>query len=139
MSFTAKQSPSNGWKKGQSGNPKGRAKTAKCIPDILRHIGDERPTDFMLAKLRELYGPVHSPCNMREAMLLAVYADAAKGDSTARAFIAERTEGKITDRIEFDDVNVTSDNVISTQTSKLLAFAEKLAGEVVRKRTIPRN
>jgi len=102
MSFIAKQSPSNGWKKGQSGNPKGRAKTAKCIPDILRRIGDEQPTDFMLASLRKIYGPAHRPCNMREAMLLATYADAAKGDAVARAFIAERTEGKVTDQIQLE-------------------------------------
>ena len=127
------------FKKGVSGNPAGRPKSVKCIPDILREIGD-RPVDpFLLAKLHAQYGPNHNPSTMREAMLMSAADDAARGDTMARAFIAERTEGKVTDRIEFDDVNVTSDNVISTQTSKLLAFAEKLAGEVVRKRTIPRN
>ena len=126
------------FQKGNKLSP-GRPKTAKCIPDILREIGD-RPVDpFLLAKLHAQYGPNHTPTTMREAMLMSAADDAARGDTMARSFVAERTEGKVTDRIEFDDVNVTSDNVISTQTNKLLAFAEKLAGEVVRKRTIPRN
>jgi hypothetical protein len=37
-------------------------------------------------------------------MLMAAVKDAAKGDKDARTFIAERTEGKVSDRIELDDV-----------------------------------
>ena len=124
---------------GVSGNPKGRPKGTKMIPELLRTLQDGPVDEWLLSKLHAQYGPNHNPTTLREAMLLAAIKDASQGDTMARTFIAERTEGKITDRIEFDDVNVTSDSVISTQTSKLLAFAEKLAGSVVRKRTIPRN
>jgi len=73
-------------------------------------------------------------------MLLAAIKDAAQGDQMARSFVAERTEGKVTDRIEVEDVNVTQDNVVSVQTNKLLAFAEILAGGAAKTtRIIKRN
>ena len=127
------------WKKGVSGNPHGRPKTAKCIPDILREIGDRPVDSWLLAKLHAQYGPTHNPKTMREAMLMAAVVDAVQGDQMARSFVAERTEGKVTDRIEVEDVNVTQDNVVSVQTNKLLAFAEILAGKAGGKRIITRN
>lgn len=96
-----------GFQKGKSGNPNGRPKTAKCIPEILREIGD-RPVDpWLLTQLHSKYGPNHNPKTMREAMLMAAAYDAANGDEHARAFIAERTEGKVTDRLEMEDVTPT--------------------------------
>jgi len=90
------------FKKGEV-NSLGRPPTAKCIPDILRNIGD-RPVDpFLLTKIHALYGPQHNPKTMREGMLLAAYADALKGDTMARAFITERTEGKVTDEVNFNN------------------------------------
>lgn len=105
MSFADKQPAINhGFKKGKSGNPKGRPKTAKAIPDMLKEIGDRLVDEWLLAQLHAKYGPNHNPRTMREAMLMAAHADAAKGDKDARQFIAERTEGKVTDRLELDDV-----------------------------------
>ena len=94
---------SRGFQPGKSGNPKGRPKTAKCIPDILREIGD-RPVDpWLLSKLREKYGPNHTPKNMREALLMSAYFDASNGDRDAAKFIVERTEGRVADTLNFND------------------------------------
>lgn len=125
MNTPAKQLGNNGWKKGQSGNPKGRAPTAKCIPDILREIGDRPVTDWLLAQLHSKYGPAHNPKTMREAMLMAAAADAAQGDKDARTFIAERTEGKITDRLITEDV-----------TPREVVFREIRVGEVVSREPV---
>lgn len=95
------------WKKGQSGNPKGRPKGIKTIPEMLREIGDRPVDDVLLAKLHAKYGPAHNPKTLHEAMLMAAAKDAAQGDEHARAFIAERTEGKVTDRLDVTDVTPT--------------------------------
>jgi len=70
-----------GWQKGQSGNPKGRPPKAKCIPDLLKKIGEEEGTrDGESTKL--------------EVVLRRVYSYALQGKPWAVQFIADRTEGK---------------------------------------------
>lgn len=91
------------WRKGVSGNPKGSVKGARTIPQMLREIGDRPVDDVLLAKLHAKYGPAHNPKTLHEAMLMAAAKDAAQGDEHARTFIAERTEGKVTDKVEFND------------------------------------
>lgn len=119
------------WQKGKSGNPKGRPKNVKTIADSLREIGDRPVDDVLLATLHSLYGPAHNPKTLHEAMLMAAVKDAAKGDMAARTFIAERTEGKVTDRLDINDVTPTK-----------IVFEEVLVdGQVVSnviKRTITR-
>lgn len=81
----------------------GRPKTAKCIPDLLRAIGDEKVPATVLAKVQASWGPDFKPTNMRDALLRTTYADAINGDSIARQFIAERCEGKVSDKLILDD------------------------------------
>lgn len=102
-----------------------------CIPDILRSIGEAPVTPVMLARLRSKWGPDMNPKNNREAMLMVAYAQSQEGDSIARQFVAERTEGKVTDRLDVSDVTPTK-----------IVFEEVLVdGKVVTntiKRTITR-
>ena len=74
------------FKKGQSGNPKGRPPKVKCIPDILRKIGEEEGTQDGKTKL--------------DVIMYKVYQYALEGKPWAVQFIADRTEGKALDRIE---------------------------------------
>jgi len=119
------------WRKGVSGNPKGSVKGARTIPQMLREIGDRPVDDVLLAKLHAKYGPAHNPKTLHEAMLLAARKDAAEGNENARTFIAERTEGKVTDRLDINDTTPTK-----------IVFEEVLVdGQVVAntiKRTITR-
>ena len=119
------------WHKGKSGNPKGRPKNVKTIPDLLREIGDRPVDDVLLAKLHAKYGPAHNPKTLHEAMLMATAKDAAQGDMAARTFIAERTEGKVTDKLQLEDVTPT----------KIIFEEVRIGGKVVQtgiKRVITR-
>ena len=134
MKPTAKHKPIKAWKPGESGNPHGRPKTAMCIPDILRRIGEEPVSPVMLARLRGKWGPDFRPKNNREAYLMVAYAQAHEGDADARKFISERCEGKVTDKIQLDDI-----------TPREVIFKEERIGEYAIKtpvavvRTIIRN
>ena len=72
---------SNGqFKPGVSGNPNGRPKGARSIPDILRKIGDEEGTLDGKSKL--------------DVIMYKVFQFALEGKPWAVQFIADRTEGK---------------------------------------------
>ena len=68
-----------GFKKGVSGNPKGRPKKAKCIPDILRSITSQKVDGYE---------------NKLHKILDNVVNQAIKGDQWSIQFIADRMEGK---------------------------------------------
>lgn len=80
---TVKQRGNNGnlkpFRKGVSGNPKGRPKKTKCIPDILRAITSEKTKN----KQTKLH-----------AILNKVVDNAMSGDQWSIEFIANRMEGK---------------------------------------------
>lgn len=79
------------FKKGQSGNPKGRPPRAKLIPDMLRAIGEEEveASDGSGEKKTKL-----------QIVLDKIYQKASKGDLACAQFIADRTEGKALQTIE---------------------------------------
>lgn len=83
------------FKKGQSGNPNGRPPKVKCIPDILRKIGEEEGTVDGKTKL--------------DVIMYKVYQFALEGKPWAVQFIADRTEGKAKEYIE---QKITKDRVI---------------------------
>ncbi len=98
------------WKEGKSGNPKGRPKKEKCIPDILNKLGD------LIVKTEE-----GNKITQREFILLQVYGKAMQGDQWSIQFIADRTEGKpfITQNINLGSVD-----------SPLVSFRERLEKRV---------
>ena len=71
-----------GFAKGKSGNPKGRPRKQQCIPDILRKIGAEE-IDTQNGKMTKI-----------EGLMRMVYKEAVTGNQWAVNFIADRTEGK---------------------------------------------
>lgn len=92
-----------GWgaKPGEVRNPAGRPPTTKCIPEILRRIGDDPIPEVFVEQLRIINPKIKiepKNNNMRFGMLLRTYYDAIRGDKDARGFIAERTEGKVGER-----------------------------------------
>ena len=76
-------------KPGQVLNPKGRPPKVKCIPDILEKLGKE---------VSEKNGKTNL-----ENLMRSVYLHAMRGHGWALQFIAERTEGKVTDKLQVDD------------------------------------
>ena len=75
------------WKPGQSGNPKGRPKKLNTIPDILRAIGEEE-------------GTKNGEHTKLDVVMRKVFEFALAGKSWAVEFIANRTEGKVTETHE---------------------------------------
>lgn len=80
-------------KKGEIRNPHGRPKKEICIPDILREIGTAKinVNGRMVTK--------------RQLMLEQVYAHAIKGEQWAVQFIADRTEGKVVEKTQVENVS----------------------------------
>jgi len=72
------------FKKGQSGNPKGRPRKGMAIADILNELGDKE---------------VNEDQTQKEAVLEKVYDQAMDGDLNATKFIADRTEGTSVQRM----------------------------------------
>jgi hypothetical protein len=92
--------PDGRWKKGRSGNPKGRPPKARCIASILDRLGAQR----LPPELRDRIGcttPRISP-TMLDAVLRRVYLAALDGEGWAVQFIAERTEGKVKDTLKLE-------------------------------------
>lgn len=97
----AKQSRNRGrgrpFAKGQSGNPNGRPPKERCIPDILKKLGEQPIEEDPLIpptlkkKFRDL-----GRINKLEALMALVYIYALQGKPWAVEFLAERTEGKVT-------------------------------------------
>jgi hypothetical protein len=86
----AEDGRSHRWKKGQSGNPSGRPKS-KTISNAYRHkLEEEVPNDPERRTWAEL---------IAEAQVR----DAVRGNVQAAREIADRTEGKARQSIEFED------------------------------------
>ena len=92
------------WVKGVSANPLGRPKKVKCIPDILRKIGDMIAPKDIQEKMQKRF---HSKdkLTMQQAVLMLTYDLAAHGTEWAVEFIAARTEGRVTQGVDVSTTN----------------------------------
>ena len=87
------------WVKGVSANPLGRPKKVKCIPDILRKIGDMIAPEDIQERMRVRFKS-KGKLTMQQAVLMLTYDLAAHGTEWAVEFIAERTEGRVTQGVD---------------------------------------
>lgn len=88
------------FKPGQSGNPHGRPKKIRHIPDILARITSERLPPQHRAAIAKLFPEISNRPTFLEAILRIVVQKALKGESWAVEFVAERTEGKVVTPID---------------------------------------
>jgi len=79
MSEPEKQVNSGQWKKGQSGNPKGRPRKGSSFAEILREIGEQEYKDDM---------------SRMEAMSYKLWSEASKGHQWAITALMDRIDGK---------------------------------------------
>ena len=115
------------WVKGVSANPLGRPKKIKCIPDILRKIGDMIAPEDIQNKMRHRF---HSKekLTMQQAVLMMTYDLAAHGTEWAVEFIAERTEGKA---VQIMDVATTNGPLVQILNMTKVVQDEKLIEGVI--------
>ncbi|MBT3421198.1 MAG: hypothetical protein HOB17_12390 [Candidatus Marinimicrobia bacterium] len=103
---TKKMPTGRRFKPGQSGNPKGRPKKDKCIPDLLRKIGEFQAPEELYDRVIEYFElPKDATLTMAEAVCMVVYMKALEGQSWAINFIVDRTEGKPAQTIIQTDSN----------------------------------
>jgi hypothetical protein len=91
------------WKPGESGNPAGRPKGTRSIPDMLRKYGEFTTPAALFEKLRAAFPDELKKIDklqLQDALWLSAYMHAIKGESWAFNMIADRLEGKPTQQIE---------------------------------------
>jgi hypothetical protein len=116
------------FKKGQSGNPRGCPPREKQIPEILRRIGRRHVCDFRILpqRLQKAFGLLGNDITMLEAVCVVSYLCALKGEPWAVDFIAERTEGKVTQSVELNYKDKTDEDIIGI----IIRLSEQLSDNV---------
>lgn len=108
------------WKKGQSGNPKGRGKGVKNRSTIYRAVLDQVVHPDMLKKMAENFGlaegtELTKDMTLGELVALSVTLKAAQtGSDTAAREAFDSAYGKITDKVE-STMRVTQMGRVSTK------------------------
>lgn len=115
------------FKKGHSGNPKGRPEKARCIPDILQKIGSEKLGGVALELVKRYFPKAARNWTFEEAALRMTYLHALRGKSWAVQFIAERTEGKVVQPVDinpYKGVQIPELQELSIDELRKIAFGE---------------
>ena len=98
------------FKKGVSGNPKGRPPREKCIPDILRNIGGMQGSPDIIRQLKPHFPTVNlEEATCLQVMLYTCFLNAKRGDDASRTFIADRTEGRVKEHLAITDESIVVD------------------------------
>jgi hypothetical protein len=104
--------PKTAWKKGQSGNPKGRPKDGESWSAIIKAVGDMYPDDILtfIGKDNQLGRTIAQlPRNvqMKYQVVTRVFA-ALMFDPSSSLFkeLMDRSEGKVPDHLKIDDMPV---------------------------------
>ena len=87
---------STSFKKGQSGNPKGRPKKGLSWAEAFRELGEKKKIEicFTDKENKKVEWQYKSKTNLRKAIVSIVYMHALKGDIKAIQLIVDRVEGK---------------------------------------------
>ena len=89
-----------GFMPGVSGNPGGKKKGTVGIPAMLRRIGTEKAPAKIAIAVQELFGlKKGESLTMFECFMRLTYVSAIEGNPKAMDFIADRTEGKVSQQI----------------------------------------
>lgn len=102
-------------KKGEVRNPNGRPPKVKCIPDILKRLGEMSVADDPLIPpaLKAKFAKGGDAPTKLEAVMQMVYIYALQGKSWAVEYLSTRTEGKPVERIEVNKPEPITISIIS--------------------------
>lgn len=101
-----KKAPKTAWKKGQSGNPKGRPKDGESWAAIIKAVGDMYPDDIIAFigsdnDLGRMLKALPKGVQMKYLVTARVYSSLMFEPSSGLwKELMERTEGKVTDRVD---------------------------------------
>jgi len=118
------------YKPGQCGNPKGRPVGSTSIASTLKRLMKYRPYKMTYLALKKKYPQIdkYEDIDLFTSIMLRAVDQADNGDMAARAFIAERTEGKVKDVVQVEQQNTAADIDLSVFTPEQL---EKIASAML--------
>ncbi len=123
------------FKPGESGNPAGRPKKTREIPELLEKLCKEQTPSGLKQAICETFElPPGEPMPMMEAVLRGVLMRAARGEAWAVQFIAERLEGKALQRVIAE---VDSESLVPLQAA-MEAYSD-VAAKLIADRQPPTN
>lgn len=127
---TKRKAPPKAWKKGQSGNPKGAPKRGESWAEIIKRVGEYTPSEAAersLALAKQLL-EIGDGVTLKEAVTLRVYASLLfePQPGLLNAFM-DRTEGKVTQPIEVNDLRDKADNELISEFQSIVDAARTRA------------
>jgi len=110
------------WPKGVSGNPAGAPKRGESWAEIIGRIGEMTDAEFIQLKRGQ-------PTQKQQAVM-AVYM-ALKNDPQPGVFnaIMDRTEGKVTEKLEVSDLRDKADSELISEFKSIVDAARARAGD----------